>query len=86
MKFLFVVPSLKSTSPICWLVALIAHLPSKDNITVYCLDDIGCGKELKVKLTGMGVEIIYGKGSGLIGLVRNIFCGKLHRLKTIQPL
>lgn len=72
MKLLCVIPSLKNTSPICWLVSLIEQLPQKNNITVYTLDDVCYAKELEAKLIGMGVNIVYGEGAGLIGLVRNI--------------
>ena len=79
MKALFVIPGLTCSSPIRWLVSLILCLPYKSKISLLVLDGHAESKELYELLTNAGVDVIFGEGRGVIGLVKNILTiRKLH--------
>lgn len=69
----FIVPGLRETSPINWLVSLVLRLQNEFDVLVFSMDDDIYTSLNKERLLNSGIKVVYGRGAGFSGFILNFF-------------
>ena len=79
MRILFVIPSLRPSSPIRWAVGLITRLSEKFDITVFILDPSSESTLFGLLESKSNINVVFGAGRGPFAFFINFL--KLFRMK-----
>jgi glycosyltransferase involved in cell wall biosynthesis len=77
---IFIVPGLRDTSPINWLVSFLLRLNDDLDIIVFSMDEDSYCSIVKERLSAGKITIMYGKGAGFL----NFFLNLITLRKIIQ--